>query len=164
MISFKEDGKKFNFRVGAVILSQDKKKVLLHTIKGYGFYLLPGGRVEWLENSLNAVKRELEEELGLTNINPRPIAVYENFFNFLDSDFHEVSNNFVVELDKEHAFLEEKETFNGVEGEKYIYQWCDLDKLDQVELKPLVLKEIILDYDKPIAFYELKDNKKETKF
>ena len=48
MISFKEENKKFNFRVGAVIINSDKKKVLLHTIKGFGFYLEKGNRA-WLE-------------------------------------------------------------------------------------------------------------------
>ena len=164
MISFKEDGKKFNFRVGAVILSQDKKKVLLHTIKGYDFYLLPGGRVEWLENSYDAIKRELQEELNIKNLEPRPIAYYENFFNFLNTDFHEISNNFVIVLDKENAFLEKSNEFFGVEGEKYIYKWVDIDKLDELVLKPYILKEIILNYDKPMSFYELLNNEPKIKF
>lgn len=42
MISFKEENKKFNFRVSAIVLNKNKTKVLLHTIKGYDFYLLPG--------------------------------------------------------------------------------------------------------------------------
>lgn len=164
MISFKEDGKKFNFRVGAVILSHDKKRVLLHTIKGYDFYLLPGGRVEWLENSTDAIKRELNEELGLNNIVLKPIASYENFFNFMDIDFHEVSNIFVVELNEDNPKLEQQKRFNGTEGEKYIFEWFNIDELNTVTLKPAALKEIIKNIDKPFAFYEMKDNVVELKF
>lgn len=164
MISFKEDGKKFNFRVGAIIISRDKKKVLLHTIKGFGFYLLPGGRVEWLENSTTAIKRELEEELNLTDITVKPVATYENFFNFLETDFHEVANNFVIELEEKHAELEKAEKFFGVEGEKYIYEWHDIDKLDEVTLKPACLKEMIINRNGPYAFYELNDNDVDIKY
>lgn len=164
MISFQEDGKKFNFRVGAVIISNDKKKVLLHTIAGFGFYLLPGGRVEWLENSYDALKRELEEELNLKDISPKPIVTYENFFNFKDSDFHEVSNIFLVELNDIHKDIEKDQKFFGVEGEKYIYEWHDIDKLSDVNLKPAVLKEIVENRNKSYAFYELDDNNVKMKF
>lgn len=164
MISFKEDGKKFNFRVGAVILSHDKKRVLLHTIKGYGFYLLPGGRVEWLENSTDAIKRELNEEIGLSNIDLKPIASYENFFNFMDIDFHEVSNIFVVELNESNCGLEQQKRFYGSEGEKYIFEWFNIDELNSITLKPEALREIIENTDKPFAFYEMKNNVVQIKF
>lgn len=137
---------------------------MLHTIKGYNFYLLPGGRVEWLENSTDAIKRELNEELGLNNINLKPIATYENFFNFMDIDFHEVSNVFVVELNDDNSEFEQQKRFNGTEGEKYIFEWFDIDELNAVVLKPTALKEIIENTDKPFAFYEMKDNVVQLKY
>lgn len=160
MISFKEDGKKFNFRVGAVILSKDKKRVLLHKIDTYDFYLLPGGRVEWLESTIDAIKRELEEEIGLSNISPKPVGTFENFFSFMDLKFHEVSYNFVVELNDNHKELEKNKKFFGKEGPKYIFEWFDIDKLDKVNLKPEILKDYILNYNQPISYSILIDNKK----
>ena len=44
MISYQEGDAKFNFRVSAIILNQSRDSVLIHTIKGYDFWLLPGGR------------------------------------------------------------------------------------------------------------------------
>lgn len=146
MISFLENNKKFNFRVGAIIISQDKKRVLLHTIKGYDFYLLPGGRVEWMEDSVKAIRRELKEEIGLENITLRLRFNLENFFTFMDIQYHEVSNNFVVELDDKHKFLEEYDEFLGVEGEKYIYKWFNFDEIDSINIKPKVLKDVIKNY------------------
>ena len=146
MISFKEENKKFNYRVGAIIISSDKKRVLLHTIKGYGFYLLPGGRVEWMEFGKDSVKRELEEEIGLKNINPKERLFLEDIFTFKDVDFQELSNNFVVELTTEHSFLEEKDEFIGLEGENYIYKWVNIDEIDNYIIKPSILKETIKNY------------------
>lgn len=63
MISYVEDGKKFNYRVGAIIKKDNK--ILLHRLSKFDFWLLPGGRVEMLENTENAIVRELEEEINV---------------------------------------------------------------------------------------------------
>lgn len=159
MISFKEENRKFNYRVGAIILSADKQKVLLHTIKGYGFYLLPGGRVEWMEFAEQAIKRELEEELGLKNIQPKERLYLENLFEFKDVEFQEVSVNFVVELTKEHAELEKEQQFIGVEGEKYIYKWVKIDDLDNYTIKPALLKDVIKNYNGKFEYMKLEERK-----
>ena len=62
MISYKEEQNKFNFRVGAIIKKENK--VLIHRLKNFDFWLLPGGRVEMLEDTKKAILRELNEELG----------------------------------------------------------------------------------------------------
>lgn len=157
MISFKEENKKFNYRVGAIIISSDKKKVLLHTIKGFDFYLLPGGRVEWMEFSTDAIKRELKEEINLENIHPRPRLFMENFFTFKDVEFQEVSNGFVVELDSKHAALEKHSDFTGVEGEKYIFKWVDIDKIDDYTIKPSIWKNIIKNYNGDFEYITLEE-------
>lgn len=157
MISFKEENKKFNFRVGAVIISSDKKKILLHTIKDFGFYLLPGGRVEWMEFSKHAIIRELEEELNVKNINPRERLFLENFFKFKDVEFQEISNNFVVELDETNAFLEQQNEFTGVEGEKYIYKWVDIADIDNYVIKPSLLKDMIKNYNGAFEYIQLEE-------
>lgn len=146
MISYKDGDNKFNFRVGAIILSRDKKKVLLHTIKGYNFYLLPGGRVEMNEDSTSAIRRELKEELRLENIKPSLRLYLEDFFNFNGENYHEFSINFLVELDENNGFLENWDEFLGVEGEKYIFKWVEIDKLDSFLIKPAIIKKIIKNY------------------
>ena len=63
MISYEENTNKFNFRVGGIIESPDKKKILIHRLSNFDFWLLPGGRVEMLEDTKKAILREIEEEL-----------------------------------------------------------------------------------------------------
>ena len=152
MISFKEENKKFNFRVSAIVLNKNKTKVLLHTIKGYDFYLLPGGRVEWFEDCKTAIKRELKEEIALVDIEPKERLFMENFFIFNNVEFQEIAMNFVVELDEKHKKLEELEEFCGIEGEKYLYRWVDLKDIDDYIVKPYVLKKIIKNFSKGFEY------------
>lgn len=159
MISFISEGKKFNYRVGAIILNKAKTKVLLHTIDGFGFYLLPGGRVEWLENCQEAIKRELKEEIGLDGINPRERLLLENFFVFKDVEFQEVSLNFVIELDERHSKLEEKSDFYGLEGVKYIYKWVDIADIDKFTIKPQLLKGTIKNHSHQFEYFVVDERK-----
>ncbi len=157
MISFTVDDKKFNFRVGAIIIDTKSNKVLLNTIEGFGFYLLPGGRVEWMENSTEAIKRELDEEIGLKNIDPKYIGTLENFFNFKGVNFHEISNNFVIYLDENNSIPRDDE-FRGLEGDKHIYRWVSIEDIDKVKLQPSVLAKMIKNVGNEPKLYELQNN------
>ncbi|MCK6624358.1 MAG: NUDIX domain-containing protein [Anaerolineae bacterium] len=64
-ISFDVGGCKFNYRVAAII--ECHQRYLFTTAPGTDFWFLPGGRVKAGESSLEAIKRELQEELRLEN-------------------------------------------------------------------------------------------------
>lgn len=64
-LKFKLDNNSFHARASAIIYNKDKTKVLLFKVEdGRDFYLLPGGRIEFNEDSLTAIKREIKEEIG----------------------------------------------------------------------------------------------------
>ena len=54
----------FLLRVSILIFNKDESKVLLFNVEGREFYLLPGGKISELEESIDAAKREVKEELG----------------------------------------------------------------------------------------------------
>lgn len=71
---------KFNYRVATLIKNDDK--LLLHKSKEDDFYAIPGGRIMIGENSENALKRELQEEIG-AKINIKDyLGTVENFFEY----------------------------------------------------------------------------------
>lgn len=79
-IKFEKDGYKFNVRSSCII--KDKyNNVLLTKMRAVdGAYILPGGRVELLETTSSAIKREINEELGLSiNQEYKLVSIEEDF-------------------------------------------------------------------------------------
>lgn len=139
MIHFKSAEGVFNFRSVAVIIHQGY--VLLHQQRGDDFWALPGGRVEWFEDSATTVVREIREELGQTATVVRPLWHVENFFGFDGKRFHELSTYYLMALvDSSLPFGEA--AFLGVEKDvDLIFQWFPIDELASVPLYPEFLKE-----------------------
>lgn len=159
MISFKEGKDKFNFRVGAIIKRGDK--VLIHRLKKFNFWLLPGGRVEMLEDTENAVLRELEEELGFkigVDLKEKKLkCIIESFFEFNGENYHEISFNYEIHLISDKYDVEGE--FKGLEGEDYIYKWVSLAEFETVNFKPEYLKSEIIKNDEMFR-HIIKDERK----
>ncbi|MEG0074138.1 MAG: NUDIX domain-containing protein [Clostridia bacterium] len=146
MISYLENSNKFNFRVGGIILSKDKSKVLLHRLSNFNFWLLPGGRVEMMENTEESLIREMEEEIGIKcSINKLALSS-ETFFKLKEISYHEIAFYYI--LNPEDAEILQKEEFCGIEGEKYIFKWFAIDELKNLDLRPDCIKEYLQDSKK----------------
>ena len=77
-LDFEIDNMRFNARVSVIIYNKDKTKVLLFKIINRDYFMLPGGRIEINEDSLNAIKREVKEEPGF-NLEFELCSIQENF-------------------------------------------------------------------------------------
>ena len=78
-LDFVRNDFRFNARTSAVIYNKDLSKVLLFNVEGRNFYMLPGGRIEELEESIDTIKREIKEEIGWDNITYTFLALSEEF-------------------------------------------------------------------------------------
>jgi ADP-ribose pyrophosphatase YjhB (NUDIX family) len=136
---YNNDNTVFNFRTCGIIL--DEKRILLHRMKDDDFWTLVGGRVQMLESSDCAIKREIKEELGENIEISRLLWTAEHFFIFKDKHYHEISTTYLVTLQKEAWVLNQKDSFNGVEGERLIYKWFYFHELNNLNIKPGYLKE-----------------------
>src|SRR3989344_4943735 len=65
------------FRVGAIIFYKGKLVIEKMKKKGKEYYVLPGGGVEGDETIYDAVKREIQEELGVEIIKFRLVYIKE---------------------------------------------------------------------------------------
>ena len=63
MLAFDQGEARFHYKVGGVALDRDR--VLLSRMPPDEHWALPGGRVEILETSRQALAREMREELGV---------------------------------------------------------------------------------------------------
>ena len=132
---------KLNIRAGAVIIHN--KKILTHKNINKDYYCLPGGRVEIGENSVDTVKRELQEELNKDIEIMGYVATIENFFELEEKKYHEIYFLHKIEFTNEEDKKIES-TMHNMEGKEYlIYEWLDLDKIDEYNIMPSCLKDII---------------------
>ena len=132
-VCFDCDGVRFNFRVSCIISSEGK--YLLHRKKGDSFWNLIGGRTSLGESSIDAVRREIQEELGCDCVIDALAHVSENFFSFKGTDFHEILMIFRVELKEP---IREEDLEQDIE-----VKWFSGEELEQIDIRPQYTKEII---------------------
>lgn len=132
-ISFVEEHQKFNFRVAAIIFDEDRSHILIHKKKFNDFWMLPGGRVQFGEDTLNGIKREIDEEIGLSG-NFKLAYVCENFFNLNDTEYHEICMFYYMtthELISDECFIESKE------NEYEIFKWIPKEEIKNYNIEPI---------------------------
>lgn len=141
VITFDLEDARFNHRVAGACVYNGH--VLLTHARGERFWLLPGGRVELLEDTKTALRREMAEELGCDARVGRLLWVVEDFFSLSEKRYHEVA--FVYEfLPSDPKVLESSWTRNITDGGTPIeFRWFPLDDLETVNLQPGFLKDVL---------------------
>jgi len=156
MISFKQDGYKFNFRVAAIIYNEDRTKVLVLNSPGVDFCVLPGGRVDALESSEQSIIREMQEELNL-DIKAEIAVVFESFFELFDVKYHEIAHYyFATSINDESIYGKDGYIFGNEDKDRF--KWVSLEDLEGIDFRPKALIETIINNDtklKHLVFNEL---------
>ena len=156
-IDLRNDEGEFKYRVVG-ILFDEQNRVLIQKVADNPFYCLPGGRVELGESSVEAVKRELEEELGFDVVVEKPLFFLENFFKRASGkEVHEIGIFFKVT-----STVAPKEDWELVENDKGIlktlrYKWVTLKELENEDLRPAFLKEKLLNLSEDFEQIVLRD-------
>lgn len=128
-----------NVRVGA-ILKKGNKLLMVWSGTGAHWYTI-GGRVRFGESSLQAVKRELEEELGEqagSLSEGELVAVSENFFRIDGARFHEIGYYYLFDA----SALSLKAGDRVCDNDERL-GWLSEEEIKRERLFPLFLKEEI---------------------
>lgn len=144
-LTFKTDNGRFNYRVCAVIINENKI-LALHDERS-PYYYLPGGRVSLHETAENAVLREVKEELEIDAEVVRPLWLNESFFveDVNHDKFHEICVYFLVDI-SQTDLLAKGEKFVLYEREHtHEFEWLEFERLKSEYFYPLFLKEKIFD-------------------
>lgn len=132
MVAFNTPEGFFNFRVAGVAIHNGR--VLLDRNTRNNYWVLPGGHPDLMEPMADAVRREIQEEIGTETKVSRMLWAVENFF-FKGRPIHELSFYFLVELPADSPLLLSEGPFYGDEhGRKLIYQWFPIDEKILTEL------------------------------
>ena len=149
-ISFKNGNERFNYRVCAVII--DDNKILAMKDPNSPYFYLPGGRVKIGETAEDAVIRECREEISAKPEIVRPLWLNQAFFteDVSKSRFHELCVYFLMDISKTDI-LSRGEKFITKEGERENrFEWIPFEKLEEEYFYPNFLKKDI--YNLPENF------------
>ncbi len=163
MVTFEKGDIRFNYRVVGIVFN--KNWVLLHRAEEDDFWTLPGGRVELLEPSKDALKREMHEELGVEVCEGRLIWVVETFFKDGGILFHELGFYYLVELPKGCSLYRKREFWGKEHLEedkeiRLIFKWFSLDELEALPLYPRFLRKALKELPKTTQHIEVWENLK----
>lgn len=141
MLTFDRQDKRFNHRVAGACVHDGN--VLLTHAEGEDFWLLPGGHVEFLEDTKTALHREIKEELGCAAEVGRLLWIVEDFFSLSGRTYHEIA--LVYEFQpSDPSVLQRTWTRNITdEGTPIEFRWFPLDDLKTLNLQPKFLKEVL---------------------
>lgn len=139
-ISYIFGREKFNYRVCAVIISNNKI-LAMHDERSPYFYL-PGGRVRMGETAEHAVVREVEEELSITPKIIRPLWLNQSFFKE-DVDnlkYHEICIYYLMDISG--TDLPEKSERFTLREKNHIhdFEWLSFERLQDEYFYPVFLK------------------------
>lgn len=142
MVAFDNEKARFNFRVAGVAI-HDGRVLLDRNSRNSrnSYWVLPGGHPDMMESMTDALRREIQEEIGADVQVTRLLWVMENFFH-RNKDIHELSFYFMMEIDPDSPLLKSDGPFYGMEHDhRLTFQWFPLDEylLSQLPLYPSAL-------------------------
>lgn len=143
-IKIKNDKYTFKFRVSGVIIKDNK--VLLLEMDDAGFFCLPGGHVELGETTEEAMLREMMEETTKETYIKKYLGVIENYFtNKHNINIHEIAFYYLMDFKEDNIDIKDLIRIEDDQGVKVKlnFKWFNLDELDNINIKPEYLKEIL---------------------
>lgn len=88
--------------IGAFILNKEGKFLLMKGPKFENKYICPGGHIDWGEKMMDALKREVKEEVGIDVYDPTLLNNYEFVLTpRYSTEKHILALNYLVETDAE---------------------------------------------------------------
>ena len=141
-LSIMIDNVKFNYRAGLLI--EKGNKVLVECNPAIDFVTLPGGRVQTLESSMDALKREIKEEMNIELDSERikMRALIENFFEMDEKKYHELY--FLYKLKVTSKDSEFKKDMKNIDSKASYYKWVKKEDLEKENLLPVVLRDLVM--------------------
>ena len=126
-----------NIRVGAIIKSNNH--YYFHYDKKRNYYALIGGRVKYFESSDSAIKREINEELGIECNEVQFVTTIQNFFEYQNTSIHEILFMYKLDLDEHIKTIPNNHNQNNID-----YVYVNLTDIPELDIRPEKAKEIIL--------------------
>ena len=144
-LDFVRNDFRFNARTSAVIYNKDLSKVLLFNVEGRNFYMLPGGRIEELEESIDTIKREIKEEIGCDVQEASLFSIQENFWTRNDKKCHGIEFYYIIKP-KQKLQMQDYEKIENDKGEEKLleFKWATAEELKDIDLRPVNIRDMLI--------------------
>ena len=126
----------FYLNIRVAIIARTKNGFILEKKKTSEYYFLIGGRMKINESSLEAAKREFQEEIE-TEIKEEDLefkTIIENFFTYEVENIKTHELCFLYEIKNELENINLKDNF--IE--------CKLEEIKNIEIRPKILQDLLL--------------------
>jgi ADP-ribose pyrophosphatase YjhB (NUDIX family) len=141
-IEIDADAWRFQPRVAAVCVWKDR--VLLQGAIDGAFWVLPGGRLQPLELTADALIRTMRWEIGQEVTVGRLLWVMEYIAPIAGRPVHELGFYYAIDLPEDCSFRDVTRDHAGVErGHDLVLRWLPVDALPDVPLVPDFLRTAI---------------------
>lgn len=150
-IKISTDNCSFKYRVSGLLINEGK--ILTTNMDNSGYLCLPGGHIDFGEDSKEAIIREMNEEVKYKIEIGNCIAIIENFFvNKKGITMHEVAFYYLFNISKDNKeLIEDYKVFETDEERtvKHEFRWIDLHNINNIDFRPPILKDKLskLDFD-----------------
>lgn len=131
-IKYQNNSFKFAYRVSAIIYNFDKTKILLFTGNDSGYYMLPGGKVKELEESIEAIKREILEETGFENLEFELTGISEEIIKNDKDNIQQITFTYATTYSKKI----DNEEFKSIESDWINFKWVKIADLSKYKIHP----------------------------
>lgn len=133
-----------HFTVSGLILSEDKNRVLLIKNNKFNKWLMPGGHIERGESIINAIKREIMEEVGINEID-----LYYNNIAYID--VHKIPERGTEfshwHYDLRHVFLSKNKNKIKIDNNEVgDYKWVKINSIKDDSILNIISRSL---YRKP---------------
>lgn len=129
---------RFNFRVAVLIKNKDR-----FLLESNGeFWNMIGGRVHYGDSTLEAIKREVKEEVGINIDNLRLVNISENFFPWMGKNQHELLFVYFAELNGDEA-ITKRDNFKSLDSNE-IFKWHNKEDVANLVCKPEIIKTLVV--------------------
>jgi 8-oxo-dGTP pyrophosphatase MutT (NUDIX family) len=143
-IRIKQKGRTFQMRVAGLAFRNNH--VLVHRAVHEKFWTFPGGRAEVGEASVDTLKREMMEELGVQAQVDRLLWSVESFFHYEGRDWHEFGLYYLMHLPETLAFHESEIIHRIQDGKNALeFKWvlATPDALKKLDIPPYFIADEI---------------------
>lgn len=129
--------KQFEICIRGIIISGDR--ILVCRAKNEGYYFFPGGHLEFGEKAEDALRREINEEIGLIPKNIKFIGISENYYKEDKKEHHEINIVFSSKLFSRNVKSKEKHID---------FEWLNFKNFKKSVILPKTLQKSIVKWTK----------------